>query len=131
MPKGMQIPVGVGPNGGALMQEGSVVIGQNIVLAVLPASSLHPFHQNIAPEEELIFEIRDMRTGGLYVSHVREFFKEMEQHGYARLFPGSKGLSVEPSPGGKEGEMIITIRYTNLETNKNEKVQFPISGGER
>jgi hypothetical protein len=27
--------------------------------------------------------------------------------------------------------MLITVRYVNLETNKNEKLQFPVSGGER
>lgn len=131
MPKGMLVPIRVGPNGGAAMHEGSTVIGQNVILALIPAGSLHPFHQDITPEEDLIFEIRDMRTGGLYVTHVREFFREMEQLGYARLFPGGKGLSVEPSPSGSEGDMIVTVRYVNLETNENEKLQFPVSGGER
>jgi hypothetical protein len=127
----MQVPIRVAPNGGAAMHEGPTVIGQNVILGLIPAGSLHPFHQNITPEEDLIFEIRDVRTGGLYVSHVREFFREMDQLGFARLFPGGKGLSIEPSSSVDGGDMMITVRYVNLETNKNEKVQFPVSVGER
>ena len=131
MPKGMSVPVRVAPHGGAEVIEGPSVIGQNIILALLPAGSLNPFTQNIAPEEDLIFEIRDVRTGGLYSMHVREFFNEMERLGYARLFPGGKGLAIQPSTLGNEGDMIVTVRYVNLETNANEKLEFPISGGER
>jgi hypothetical protein len=131
MPKGLRVPIAVGPNGGARVIEGPTVIGQNIILGLIPAGSLNPFQQNIAPEEDLIFEIRDMRTGGLYVSHVREFFAELERQGYARLFPGGRGLSIEPSSKSEGGDMLITVRYVNLETNKNEKLQFPVSGGER
>jgi hypothetical protein len=133
MPKGMAVPIAVSHDGGAMLLDGPVVIGQNVVLALIPAGSLHPFHQNITPDEDLIFEIKDMRSGGLYVTHVYEFFAEMERQGYARLFPGGRGIVVEPSSArnANSGDMIVTIRYVNLETNKNEQVRFPISAGEK
>jgi len=128
MPRGMKVPVSVGPHGGSVPIEGSIVINQNVILGLTPAGSLHPFHQDITPDENFIFEIRDVKTGGLYTTHVRKFFSEMETMGYARLFPGSRGLSIQDS--GNPGEMVVTVRYVNLETNSEEKLEFPIRGGE-
>lgn len=126
MLKGLAIPIAVTPSGGANVIEGSRVVGQNVVLGVKPASSLHPWNQNLAPDEALIFDIQDMKSGGVYAMTVRRFFEEMERHGYARLLPGTQGINVVPSKDN--GEMTVYIRYNNLEAGKLEGFSFPVEG---
>jgi len=120
MLKGLSIPISVGPHGGANTIEGSRVVGQNVILGVKPASSRHPWNKNLAPDETIIFDIQDSKTGSIYSLTVRKFFEEMERHGYAKLLPGSKGISFVSSGG----EMKVYIRYNNLEAGKIESFSF-------
>jgi hypothetical protein len=126
MPKGMKYPIGVSPSGGAITIEGTIVIDQNIVLAIYPAGSLHPWNQKLAPDENFIFDIKDNRSGGLFSMHVREFFQEMERNGYARLLPGRQGLNVDYGEDG--GDMVVNIYYINLETGDKVDVHIPLPG---
>lgn len=126
MPKGIKYPIKVSPSGGAVTVEGTPVIDQNVLLALRPAGSLHPWNQKLTPDEDLIFDIKDNRSGGLYSMHVREFFQEMERNGYARLLPGRNGLSIVHSRDG--GDMIVRVNYVNLETGDTESYEFQISG---
>lgn len=131
MPKGMRIPIKVGPHGGADVFEGPDVIAQNIAVGLTPAGSLHPFHQNIAPDEDLIYEIRDEKSGGLFTIHAKQLFEELERIGHARLFPGGRGLTIRPSGPGEEGDMIVEVRYINLEMNTAQKIDIPMKSAER
>ena len=124
---GIKFPVRVGAYGGAETIEGYSVVDQNILLAIKPAGSLHPWNQRLTPDEDLIFDIRDNRSGGLYSMHVRQFFSEMERAGYAKLLPGTRGLRIEDS--GNDGEMVVVISYINLERNKEMTFKVPLSGG--
>lgn len=124
MLKGLAIPISVGPHGGSNTIEGSRVVGQNVILGVKPASSMNPWNRNLAPDENIIFDIQDSKTGSIYSLTVRKFFEEMERHGYAKLLPGSNGISFVPSGG----EMKVYIRYNNLEAGKIESFSFPIRG---
>jgi len=124
--KGMKFPIGVNPSGGALTIEGTATIGQNIILAVRPAGSLHPWNQKLTPEEDLIFDIKDSTTGNVLTMHIREFFRELEHRGHARLLPGRQGLSIRNKD---ESNTDIFVRYVNLETGETEEFSIPISGG--
>lgn len=128
MPRGMKYPVAVNPAGGATAIEGSFAIHQNVILALIPAGSLHPWNQEIVPDEDIVFDILDTETGNSYTMHVREFFAEMERQGYARLLPGERGLKlfVPERPGG---EMMVGIQFENLESGKVEGFRYPIPGG--
>ena len=128
MLKGISIPFNVNPAGGAVTIEGPAIINQNIILALRPASSLHPWHQDIAPEETFIFDIRDNQTGGLYTMHVRSFFDQMERAGYARLLPGTKGLSVIQADDNS-GDMTVRVNFINLETGRESGFEFPLTRG--
>jgi len=127
MPRGMKFPIKVSPSGGAVTVDGTAVVDQNIILAIRPAGSLHPWNQELAPDEALIFDIRDNKTGGLYTMHIREFFQEMERRGYARLRPGKHGIAIL-EPEDDSGDMVASINYENLETGKVEGIQIPITG---
>ena len=126
MLRGMKFPVSVSVSGGSNVVKGIKVIDQNVILAIKPASSLHPWNQNLAPDEDIVFDIKDNYTGNLYTMHIREFFQEMERQGYARLLPGRRGLRVDSS--SNNGEMIVNIQYENLESGEIEGMQVPISG---
>lgn len=129
MAKGMRAPIEVGDNGGARMLEGASVVQQNIILALIPAGSLNPWTQDIAPKESLTFDPNDETTGGLYVQHVRNFFAEMERQGFARLLPGRDGVRIITGENNAQGNMDVIIRYVNLETGKEENLAFPLSSG--
>lgn len=129
MAKGLRAPIEVSDAGGAIVIEGASVVQQNIILALIPASSLNPWTQDIAPKETLTFNLNDERTGGLYVQHVRQFFAEMERQGFARLYPGQKGVRIIPGENQAQGNMDVIINYKNLETGKDENLRFPLPSG--
>ena len=120
MPRGMKYPISVSPLGGSNIVEGTNIIDQNIILALTPAGSLNPWNQKLTPDEDIIFDINDNQTGGIYTMHVRDFFQEMELHGYARLFPGNRGINIIYA----SDSIIVNIQYENLETGKEEKIQI-------
>jgi len=123
MLRGLRVPCRVSPYGSAQVVEGPSVVGQNIVLAVLPSSNRNPWSQNLAPEEELIFDINDDKmVGGLLVRHIRDTFSIMERRGYAKLLPGSRGIFFQ----SRGSEAFVFIRYVNLEKDKVESIRIPV-----
>lgn len=128
MLKDIKIPCDVSSDGAAIYVEGSNVVDQNIIIAVTPAGSLHPWNQNLTPDEDMIFEIKDLKAGGQYSVHVREFFVEMERQGYARLLEGENGIKILEA---EDGNLVIMIRYINLESGRIENVKFDrrVGGG--
>lgn len=126
MAKGMLFPVQVNPLGGAKLVENSELVRQMIILALLPASSLHPWNQNLAPEENFIFDINDRRTGGLFAAHVYNVFDVLQKRNIAALPKDGSGLSIKPS--SDEGEMEVVINYVDLELKKSREIRFGPSG---
>ena|SRR4030042_309234 len=127
--KGMKFPIGVSPSGGSEKVQSSGVVGQNVIIALIPASSRHPWNQTLAPPEDFIFEIKDMVAGNLYTSHVRDFFEVQEELGYARLYPGEQGIHIRPIENSPSGELEVMIHYEDLESGKAKSMSFPLSTG--
>jgi hypothetical protein len=123
MPKGLRLPVAVNPRGGAQTVEDFQARRQNVILGVKPASSLHPWNQQLTPPEELIFNIADEMSGGQLVAHIYSFFEEQEKLGLTRLSKGSDGLKLDLSRS-QHGEMELVINYTDLEDNSSREVRF-------
>jgi len=122
MLRGLRVPCKVSPYGSAMVVEGASVVGQNIVLAIMPSGNRNPWNQDLAPDEELVFDIADdMMVGGLLVRHIRDVFSIMERRGYARLLPGSQGIYYRSR--GSDG--FVYVRYVNLEKDKTETIQIP------
>jgi hypothetical protein len=123
MLRGLKIPVRVSPYGSAEVLEGPSVVAQNIILAIMPSSNRNPWNQELAPEETLTFEIADEQSiGGVFVGHIRKVFEIMERRGYAKLLPGSRGIS-----NSRIGaETFVFVRYVNLEKDKVEAIRFPV-----
>lgn len=119
MLKGIRVPVDVTSDGSAVVTEGANVVNQNILLGVTPAGSLHPWNQELTPDEDMIFEIKDINSAGRFAIHVREFFAELEQQGYARLLDGENGIKIRYAEDG--GEMDIIINYFNMELGRIEQ----------
>lgn len=126
MLKGVKFPVRVTPLGGAETIEGSSVIDQNVLLAVIPSGTLHPWMQNLTPDEEIIFDIKDNRTGGLYSMTVRSYFEEMERKGYAKLLSGNRGIYIREAAPNEDGDMVVVINYINLESGRKEQSNIPL-----
>lgn len=124
MLKGLRVPVAVTPAGGAATIENYPVVDQNVLLSILPADTLHPWAQGLTPDEDTIFEINDDRIGGLMVSHIRRVFEEMHALGYARLLPGTRGISYVKG-GRSDGEAWVVVNYINLESGRLQGFKVP------
>jgi hypothetical protein len=123
MPKGMHLPLRVGTRGGARTVEGSEARKQNVFLGVMPASSKHPWHQELTPPEETIFDLADELTGGLLISRIYSFFDEQERLGLTSL-PKTRDSLVLDQSNASNGEIGIIINYIDLEDNKSRTVRI-------
>jgi hypothetical protein len=123
MLRGLQVPLQVSPYGSAKVVEGPSVVGQNIILAVMPSGNRNPWSQNLSPDESLVFDIADdMVVGGSLSRHIREVLDQMERRGYAKLLPGNRGVRVK----SRGSEMFVFVRYINLENDKTETIRIPV-----
>lgn len=123
MPKGLKLPLQVGTRGGVLTAEGSDIRRQNVLLAVRPAGSLHPWHQSLTPPEDTIFDLADEMTGGQLVAHIYSFFDEQKRLGLSMLPRDGSGVSLNLDDSDN-GEVELTINYIDLEDNKSREVSI-------
>lgn len=114
MAKGIKMPVEISSTGGLITIEGGDLLYQNILYAVRPASSQHPWAQKITPREDMIFDIADNMTRSTYTSHVYQVFDELQRLGIAKL-PAASPLSVV---NNEEGETDLDINYIDLEDSR-------------
>lgn len=119
MAKGIKLPIQISSTGGSVAIESVKMLRQNILYAIRPASSAHPWSQNITPKEDMIFDIADNQTASLYTSHIYKVFKEFEKLGLAKL-PPSNGVRIVKN---NDGETEIEISYIDLEDNKTRKLK--------
>jgi hypothetical protein len=128
MIKGMKFPITVGPNGGAEYVQAARAIRQNIILSILPASSRHPWNQNLAPDENIIFDINDHIDVNQISNHIVDVFDEMEKLGRAKLLNGRKGILFEDNDDNS-GDLTVVINYQDLEHGSSEILKRNIIGG--
>lgn len=130
MAKGIQVPFATTPRGGAMTVKDSNALKQIIALALIPAGSLNPWHQELTPSEDTVFSLRDAQNAGLIITHAEDFFAELQRLGRARLVPGS-GLRIEdPGPGDEsQNEMVLIVNYIDLEHGTPTELRLPIMGG--
>jgi hypothetical protein len=126
MPRTIKLPVSTGVRGGAVVVEGFDARRQTVILGVTPASSMNPWHQELTPPEDVIFNLSDEVTGGLLISRIYQFFDEQERLGLTKISKTTE--SVRVSTGSEDGEVQIVIKYTDLEDNSSREVRFGPGG---
>ena len=123
MPKGLSMPLRVGVRGGARTVEGTEARRQNVMLGVTPASNRHPWHQEITPPEEVIFDLADELTGGLLIARIYQFFEEQERLGLTALPRGEDSLVLDTSKAAN-GIVEVVVNYIDLEDNQAKTVRI-------
>jgi hypothetical protein len=123
MAKGLTLPFHVNPRGGIHMTEGPELLRQNILLGVQPATSRHPWNQNLAPREDLIFDIADSAVAGELSAHIYDLFEELKRLNMATLPKTADAMKVRIGQFNS-GDVDIIITYIDLEDNKSREVRF-------
>lgn len=126
MTQGIKYPVEVGPRGGIVLLSNADLIRQNILLALLPAESTHPWNQDLTPKRDLIFDIADEVTGGLMAAHIEKVFNDLEQRNIAALSKKDEAIRFEEV--GKEGEVEVVVKYVDLEDMKSREIRIGPGG---
>lgn len=107
--KGLSVPVGVGPDGRALTDEGEDQLRKIIALRLSFGESENPFQTIGIPSP--IFEINDPTSQAIIKNWIQRTFRILRAEGRARLVDRSLKFEEE------EGEMILSLRYVNLKTD--------------
>lgn len=123
MSKGIKLPVQVGVKGGVRTAEGFYIRRQNVLIAVTPASSQNPWHQDLTPPEDTIFNLADEMTGGQLVAHIYRFFEEQERLGLTMLPRHKEALSLDLS-NSEKGDVELSVNYIDLEDNETREVRI-------
>jgi len=113
------MPIKVTPRGGIETHDGASLRKQNIILGITPASSTHPWNQQLTPPNNAIFSVADESVRDLLIGHIQKFFAEQERLGLTKLLRGSNGVKLVAM---SNGEMSISINYIDLEDNTSRSV---------
>ena len=107
--KGLSVPVGVGPDGRAMTDEGEDQLQKIIALKLSFGDSENPFQTIGIPSP--VFEINDPTSQAIIKNWIRRVFRQLRADGRAKLV--ERSIKFEED----EGEMILNFRYVNLKTD--------------
>lgn len=121
MAKSIKLPFDVNPSGNAKTAINSDSLYQDILLGILPSSSLHPWNQRLTPPDDIIFNIADDSVGGLFESYVYDYFEQLERLNLASISKGADGITID-GRGIHDGEIRVIVKYTDLEDNSSREI---------
>lgn len=118
MAKGLDIPVRPGPDGRAVMIEGSEQTAKIIRLAIADLSSSNPFQPD-GISDRFVFSVPDSKTIADIAAHLKDAFNRLSAQGRARLVSGSPKFTTDPATQ----ELVVDISYIDLEATKEGEVK--------
>jgi hypothetical protein len=119
MPKGLAVPVRVGPHGGAVTVEGSENDTKIIKTALGSDDNENAFQQNIGLGLDMIFDSNDAFSRIRIVARLQTIFERFEAQRRYKL--REETLRWEEREG--TGELVLTFFYTNLESDQEVEFQ--------
>lgn len=129
-PKGMQIPVQVGKNGGARLLAGSLYTHQIVMAGLEPNLSRNPFQAGdgveVGVNGGIVFMVNGAAAAGAARSQIVQFFKRLRTAGLAKLV-SQEGISVE----AQGEELVATVRYVDLEADAEGSADVTLKGARR
>lgn len=117
MARGIRIPVGVNQSGGTAMIEGDAHKKQLITTAMSAGESANAFQQDINLKEGMIFGNDTPLLRSRILRRLRAIFVDFESQNLFRLLPETIEWEKKPD----EGELILSYKYIDLETDKPEE----------
>ena len=118
MPKGLRIPVGVGPNGGAALVSGDSNDSKIIKVSLGSDENENAFQQDISLGLGMVFDLNDPTMRAKILRRVYKIFEEFRVQKRFRL----KKETIKWSEDSATQELIIEFKYVNLESD--EEVLF-------
>lgn len=125
MPKGLKIPVGVNSAGGAATTEHDENDRKIIFIALADDSNEHAFQQNQGLGIDMIFDINDPISTVRIERRIKTIFERFEiQKRFSLLVD-----TIEWKQNLNEGEMILSFRYLNIESDEIETYNQTLNYG--
>lgn len=124
MPKGLKIPVGVAPSGGAALVDSDANDRKIIGLALGSCDNENAFQQDIGIGTDMVFDISDGSLRASILRRLHDIFQDFEREKRYRLLKDT----VRWAEG--DGELELGFKYLNLESDepKEFKQKFTQSG---
>lgn len=122
--KGLKLPVGVNASGGAALIEGDENDEKIISIALGGGENEHAWQQDSTLGEELIFDFSDPTTRAKILRRLYSIFD---------LFRIKKRFMLKKETieweGSEEGEVVLSFKYVNLESDEEKNFRRPLVGG--
>jgi hypothetical protein len=113
--RGLRLPVGVGPNGGASLTEGDENDYKIIAIALGSGENENAFQQDITLGERMVFDLNDYT---MRASILKKLYKIFENFRLKKRFELKKETIswVEDSPNQT---LTLEFKYVNLESDED------------
>jgi hypothetical protein len=119
MPKGLAMPVGVSPTGGALLVEGSENDNKIVMLALGDDSNDNAFEQDRGLGVAMLFDFNDPAARPQIMSRLRRVFDRFKlQKRYELVEDSITWLTNYEDKTVEEGSLVLEFRYLSLEANE-------------
>lgn len=125
MPSGLSIPVGVNTSGGAALVEHDENDKKIIFAALADDSNDSAFQQSEGLGIEMMFDINDPITRVQIERKIKTIFDKFEIQKRFSLLTDS----IEWSENPEEGELILSFRYVNIESDEVETYNQTLNYG--
>lgn len=112
MPRGLRVPVGVDPTGGAALVESDENDQKIISIALGSCDSEHAFQQEIGLGSDMVFDINDPTLRARIYRRLISIFQDFESQKRYRLVRET----VKWEEGS--GELTLSFKYLNLESDE-------------
>jgi len=115
MPKGLKIPVGVGPNGGAALVEGDDNDAKIIKVSLGSDDSENAFQQDISLDVGMVFDLNDPTLRARILRRVYRIFDEFRVQKRFKL----KKETLKWTEDADKQELTLEFKYVNLESDED------------
>jgi hypothetical protein len=113
--RGLRLPVGVGPNGGASLIEGDENDYKIIAIALGSTESENAFQQDITLGERMIFDLNDYT---IRASILKKLYKIFENFRLKKRFELKKE-TINWIEDSRNQILTLEFRYVNLESDED------------
>jgi hypothetical protein len=113
MPRGLRVPVGADPTGGAALVESDENDQKIIGLALGSCDNENAFQQDVGLGNDMVFDINDPTLRARIYRRLISIFQDFETQKRYRLLRDTVRWET-----GEEGELVLAFKYMNLESDE-------------
>jgi hypothetical protein len=116
MPRGLKVPVGVAPHGGAALVDGDTNDAKIIKIALGSDESENAFQQDISLDVGMVFSLNDPTLRARILRRVYKIFDEFRVQKRFKL----KKETMKWSENEANQELTLEFKYVNLESDEEK-----------